>query len=277
MGCGARRGQPGTSCCPPSTSYVAPVSAVLVIRWIASSATSAGPTTRPMGSESPQLVAAGIELVAEQRRRQRSVDEAGGDQVHPDRRDLDRQVGGQRGECRRCGPDHGHPDARTTPAGAAHEDKRPAGPDPGRGVAGHGEHHHRVLVEPASCVVEVHVGQRRVVGPAGGHHHVVDRLEPVEEGLEVTEVVGVEGGRADRPDLGGGALQPLGSPAGEDHVGALGPRGPRRLQPDAGAASDHDHRLPEQSRVASTHVGAAAPTFARPAATCAVSALSAPT
>ena len=41
---------PATSCWPPSTSYVAPVSAVLVIRWTASAATSAGPTTRPIGS-----------------------------------------------------------------------------------------------------------------------------------------------------------------------------------------------------------------------------------
>src|SRR6478609_1001379 len=40
----------GTSCWPPSTSYVAPVSAVLTIRWTASAATSPGPTTRPIGS-----------------------------------------------------------------------------------------------------------------------------------------------------------------------------------------------------------------------------------
>ena len=39
-----------TSCWPPSMSYVAPVSAVLVMRCTASAATSAGPTTRPIGS-----------------------------------------------------------------------------------------------------------------------------------------------------------------------------------------------------------------------------------
>ena len=38
-----------TSCWPPSMSKVAPVSAVLVMRWTASAAMSAGPTTRRIG------------------------------------------------------------------------------------------------------------------------------------------------------------------------------------------------------------------------------------
>src|SRR3954452_21646618 len=42
--------QPERSCWPPSMSYVAPVSAVLAMMWTASPATSAGPTTRPIGS-----------------------------------------------------------------------------------------------------------------------------------------------------------------------------------------------------------------------------------
>jgi hypothetical protein len=39
-----------TNCCPPSMSYVAPVSAVLIMMCTASAATSAGPTTRRIGS-----------------------------------------------------------------------------------------------------------------------------------------------------------------------------------------------------------------------------------
>src|SRR4051794_31571504 len=44
------RAHAATNCWPPSMSYVAPVSAVLVMMWTASAATSAGPTTRPIGS-----------------------------------------------------------------------------------------------------------------------------------------------------------------------------------------------------------------------------------
>ena len=53
---------------------------------------SAGPTTRPIGSVVAELLAARVELVAEERCRQRRVDEAGGDQVHPDRCELERQA-----------------------------------------------------------------------------------------------------------------------------------------------------------------------------------------
>ena len=37
---------------------------------------------------------------------------------------------------------------------------------------------------------------------------------------------------------------------GEDHVGSLLARAPGRLEPDARAAADHDHGLPEQLRLA---------------------------
>ena len=39
-----------TNCWPPSMSKVAPVSAVLIMMWTASEATSAGVTTRPIGN-----------------------------------------------------------------------------------------------------------------------------------------------------------------------------------------------------------------------------------
>jgi hypothetical protein len=43
------RAHPSTSCWPPSMSKVAPVTAVFVMRWTASAAMSAGPTTRRIG------------------------------------------------------------------------------------------------------------------------------------------------------------------------------------------------------------------------------------
>ena len=46
----ATAAQVSTSCWPPSISKVAPVTAVFVMRWTASRAMSAGPTTRPIGS-----------------------------------------------------------------------------------------------------------------------------------------------------------------------------------------------------------------------------------
>ena len=44
--------------------------------------------------------------------------------------------------------------------------------------------------------------------------------------------------------------QPLGVAAGEDDLGALGAGAPGRLEPDAGAAADHDDGLAEQLRFA---------------------------
>src|SRR4029077_1683723 len=109
-------------------SYVAPVTAVFVMRWTASAAMSAGPTTRRIGSlvrscsrrasswspggaaasggadDAPdrqpraELLATRVQLVAEERRRQRRVDEPGRDQVHADGRELEREVLGQRGK-----------------------------------------------------------------------------------------------------------------------------------------------------------------------------------
>src|SRR4051794_18020031 len=65
--------QSGISCCPPSMSYVAPVTAVFVIRWTASAAMSADDTTGRQGRA--ELRAARIKLVAEDRRGERCVDQ----------------------------------------------------------------------------------------------------------------------------------------------------------------------------------------------------------
>jgi hypothetical protein len=142
-----------------------------------------------------------------------------------------------------------------------------------------------MLVETTTCLVEVHLGQGRVVGPTGRHHHVVDRIpQSREEALQGGQVVRVERRGAPRTDLGGGALQPVAVAAGQDDVGPLGPRTPRRLQPDPGAPTDHDHGLSPQSRLwcrlhagHGVAVGRVAPTGACAAAISSRSDFSAPT
>ena len=128
-------------------SYVAPVSAVLVMMWTASAATSAGPTTRPIGSVARSSFAALLESVSEQRCRQRGVDEAGGDEVDANRRELERE--GRRERRQRGGGGRGDPEAVTDApaAGAAHEQQRAPRPHLAGGVARDLERQHHVLAE----------------------------------------------------------------------------------------------------------------------------------
>ena len=49
-----------------------------------------------------------------------------------------------------------------------------------------------------------------------------------------------------RAEFGRGLLQALGVAAGEDDVGPFGAGPAGGLEPDAGAAADHDDGLPEQ-------------------------------
>ena len=64
---------------------------------------------------------------------------------------------------------------------------------------------------------------------------------------EPIEVGGVEG-RDAGPELDADALQAIRVARGEDHVGSLLARAPGRLEPDAGAAADHDDGLPFELR-----------------------------
>ncbi len=69
-----------------------------------------------------ELFAARVQPVAEDRRRQRRVDEPGRDQVHADGRELEREVlrdGGKRGRESR---DEREPRRRAAATGAAHEE-----------------------------------------------------------------------------------------------------------------------------------------------------------
>ena len=90
-------------------------------------------------------------------------------------------------------------DTRSSGAGAGHEHQRAAGTHPGHGLASDLEWQHEVLVEGTAHLGEVDLGQRRVVGAAGGDHHVVDGIrEVLEEPRQLIRVGGVERRRAAR-------------------------------------------------------------------------------
>src|ERR1700750_1300692 len=52
----------------------------------------------PDGKRGPKLIAAVVELITEERCRQRCVDEAGSDEVDSDRREFERETGGEGGQ-----------------------------------------------------------------------------------------------------------------------------------------------------------------------------------
>ena len=118
------------SCWPPSMSYVAPVSAVLIMMCTASAATSSGPTTRPMGS---------VDL-SSSRRLSRSSPSSRADngvstkpgamRLMPNGGEVEREVRDERGECSRDRSDEGEAGARTAPTSATDEQQRAAGPHP---------------------------------------------------------------------------------------------------------------------------------------------------
>ena len=101
----------------------------------------------------PQLVAARIELISEQRRRQRGVDEARGDEVHADRRELERESSHERRD-RGGGCGRDAETANDSPAaGAAHQYQRAAWPHLAVGVAGDLEPKDDVAAERVSDLV----------------------------------------------------------------------------------------------------------------------------
>src|SRR5512143_2264932 len=111
--------------------------------WTASAATSAGPTTRPIGSVARSSFRRSSSR-SPQRCRQRGVDEAGGDEVDANRRELKGEGRGERRQ--RGGGGGGDPEAAAgaVPAGAAHEQQRAPRSHLGGGVARDLERHHHV-------------------------------------------------------------------------------------------------------------------------------------
>ena len=235
-----------------------------------------GADDAPDRQRRPQLLAARLEVVAEQRRRQRRVDEPGCDQVDPDRRHLEREVRDERRERRRGRADRAEADAGAAPAGPAHEEQRAAGPDALARVAGDAHREPEMLVGRALRRFDVELGQRRVVRPAGGDHDVVDgRRQRVEERRQRVGIRGVEGRRARARRSRPRRLEAPGVARREHDLGALGASEPRGLEPDArAAADDHDGLAGERGPAGAHDVTAST---GRPDAIAAPSALSAPT
>jgi hypothetical protein len=103
------------------------------------------------------------------------------------------------------------------------------------------------------------------------------RVQLVEEPREPGEVGGVEGGDAG-PELEAGAVQAVRVARRDDHVGSLLARAPSSLEPDAGAAADHQDRLAGQLQFAVRGVHRdSTPASCGPPAICARSACSAST
>ena len=130
----------------------------------------------------PQLVPARVELISEQGCRQRGVDEAGRDEVHADRCELEREGRHERRD--RGGGRGGDAEAMADPpaAGATHEHERPAGPHLAAGVARDLESQHHVVAERLSHLIRVHLEQGPVTRASGSDQDVVDRIgQAVEE------------------------------------------------------------------------------------------------
>src|SRR5262245_53520935 len=95
----------------------------------------------------------------------------------------------------------------------------------------------------AACLFDVQLRERSVVGAGTSDQDVVDgRAQFVEEAPESFEVGRIEGCDA-RAELQAGAAEAIGVTRSKDNAGSLGPGAPRRLEPDAGAATDHDDGL----------------------------------
>src|SRR5438309_10627881 len=105
------------------------------MRWTASAAMSAGPTTRRIGSVA-ELLATRVQLVAQECGRQRRVDEPGRDQVHADGRELEREVFRQSGKRGRQRRDERESRRRAAATGAAHEEQGPSRTNLAHGVPG---------------------------------------------------------------------------------------------------------------------------------------------
>ena len=197
-----------------------------------------------------KLLATRVQLIAEQRCRQRCVDEAGRDKVDADGCELKRERlserwyrGGERRDERTRG--------RPATARSADEQERSARAHLADGPTGDVQRQPEDRVNGAARLCEVDVGQPRVVRAAGSGQDVVDRRwQLVEEPIEALEVGGVKRRNAQRAKFACGALEAFRVAGGENDIGALGPRSPGRLQPDPRAAADHDDRLPGELRFA---------------------------
>src|SRR5262249_58882 len=189
------------------------------------------------------------EVIAEEWCGEGCVDEACGDQVDADRRELEREVGDEGGERDRGCRGDSEASSWAACARAAHEYQGAGRPDLVGGATCDLEREQQVPPAAASPLLRRHFEQRPVVGSAGGDHHVIGRgREILEERLRGGRIGGVEGRGALRVELERCLLEAFWIAPGEDDTGALGAGAPGGFQPDAGAAADDDDGLAEQFR-----------------------------
>src|SRR4030095_3904690 len=141
-----------------------------------------------------ELLTARVQLVTEKLCGQRCVDKSGGDEVHPDWRELEREVlceGGTRGrECR----EEIEAGCRASRAGAPHEKQCPSRPNLARGIPSDLQRQQKMSFDVAAKPFNVELRQRRIVRTGASDQHVVNRCRQlVEEPFEPVEVGGVEG------------------------------------------------------------------------------------
>jgi len=174
-------------------------------------------------------------------------------------------VDGERGDVGR--PDDAADRERRPQLGAAllepgaEQRGRQRGVDEADGVARDLDRLHRVLADRLAQLGRAHLEQGAVVRAARRDQHMVDRRRQVaEEPLQGRRVADVERGGPPRAEFPRRPVKPAGITAGEDHLGALGPGAPGRLEPDARAAADDDDGLAGELV---GHVGSSVPACSR--------------
>jgi len=205
------------------------------------------------GQGGAQVLAAGVELIAEELRREGRIDEAGGDEVDAHGSDFE-------GEILRHGG-HGGGESRdkseslggAAATDAADEEQSAARTNFVDGVTSDVQREKQMRRDVVARPDPIEFGERGIVGTGAGEEQVVDGGGQFAEELrEAVEVGGVEGyGRwrgGGCGELAGCLLKTPGIARGEHKPGAFRMGQPGGFQADAGAASDDDDGLSGELR-----------------------------
>ena len=170
------------------------MSAVLVMMCTASAATSAGENDAPDGERGAKLIAAVVELVAEERCRQRCVDEAGGDEVDSNGREFEREAGGEGGQRSGESRDESESLSRAAATSPPHEEESSSRANLVCGVTSDLQRQKQMGLNIPVRLFKIELGQGRVIGAWASNQHVVDRSgQFVEEPREAVRVGSIKG------------------------------------------------------------------------------------
>ncbi len=142
-----------------------------------------------------------------------------GDEVDSHGRDFKCQVSGEGGERSGDCVSDAHANRWASTASAAHEDQCASRPHFVGRAARDVKRLQEVLADEMANLHEVHIGEPAVIRPTGCHHHVIDCREVTEEPIESNRIRGVERRATQGIKLTGSALEALGIPGREDHLG----------------------------------------------------------